>query len=113
MYPLIIFIAGLCIATDSHADQETHIGFSASVSVTGFFSPKLEEVTVEHVTALSPAERAGLVVGDRIVAIEGCPVLGCGAFKAKDLMDREAGETLHLLVWVEGAEPKEVAILVE
>ena len=72
--------------------------FQQKYLFSGFFSPELTEVKVKEVFADSPAELAGLVSGEKILAIDGCEIPGCPASKAKKLMARNVGDTLPLLV---------------
>lgn len=74
--------------------QDGWFGFSQSVEVGWSF--KVESAIVNDVQKDSPAERAGITVGDAFVSIEDCAIPGCGAFKAKKLMEKAAGERLQL-----------------
>ena len=93
---LALLMSSLSI-TATAGDKGT-LGFSAAVSVDGWFSRKLTEVKIEKVFAGTPAENAGLQVGDQILAIDGCEIPGCPSSKAKKLMKREPGQILPLLV---------------
>jgi C-terminal processing protease CtpA/Prc len=99
-YSYRVLFALVCLSSsiDLNAGEKGSIGFSAEVSVSGFFSPELTEVKVKEVFAGSPAELAGLEIGEKILAIDGCEIPGCPASKAKKLMARNIGDTLPLLV---------------
>lgn len=56
----------------------------------------IESATVSVITQGSPAERAGISVGDSLLEIEGCGIPGCGAYKAKGLLEKKVGEILRL-----------------
>lgn len=72
-------------------------GMGVSVETAGFFlSPKLQKVTVVAIKPGLPAESAGVVVGDRIIAINDCKIPGCPAKKAK-AMTKSAPLTLTLM----------------
>ena len=59
-------------------------GMGVDVETGGFFlNPKLQKVTVVAIKPGLPAESAGVVVGDRILAINDCKIPGCPAKKAK------------------------------
>lgn len=61
-------------------------GMGVDVETAGFFlNPKLQKVTVVAIKAGLPAESAGVVVGDRILAINDCKIPGCPAKKAKTM----------------------------
>ncbi len=84
---------------------EGSIGMSASVSVDGIFSPEIVEFKIDDVQAGSPADKAGVKVGQLVIELDGCEIPGCKASKAKKLMNKEAGELLPLLVRkVDGSE---------
>ena len=99
-YTYRTLFALMCLSSSIgvNAGEKGSIGFSAEVSVSGFFSPELTEVKVKEVFAGSPAELAGLEIGEKILAIDGCEIPGCPASKAKKLMARNVGDTLPLLV---------------
>ena len=77
---------------------EGKIGIAAVVSVDGFFSPEITEFKIDKVHSRSPAEKAGVKVGQLVIELDGCKIPGCPADKAKKLMDKEKGEILPLLV---------------
>lgn len=107
----ILFVVLLVMSTAVFASEKGSIGFSAEVSVSGFFSPELSEVKVKEVFANSPAELAGVVVGDKILAIDGCNIPGCSATKGKKLMAKAPGEKLPLLV--EKADGSQISIIID
>lgn len=72
-------------------------GLGIKVETTGFFlSPKLAHVAVVDVKPQSPADTAGVKVGDTIIAINDCSIPGCPAKKAKALT-QTAPVTLTLI----------------
>lgn len=77
---------------------EGKIGIVAGVSVDGFFSPEITEFKIDNVQSGSPAEKAGIKVGQLVIELDGCKIPGCPADKAKKLMAKETGEILPLLV---------------
>lgn len=79
---------------------EARLGLGIQAQTSGFLSPVLEQVTVAKVTPGSPAARAGLHSGDRIVAIDGQAVHGAAARPmAARLQGLRAGQ--HVRVGVE------------
>ena len=80
------------------AFAEGKIGIAAGVSVDGFFSPEITEFKIDEVHSGSPAEKAGIKVGQLVIELDGCKIPGCPADKAKKLMDKEVGAILPLLV---------------
>ncbi|TZF82873.1 PDZ domain-containing protein, partial [Cognatilysobacter lacus] len=70
----------------------------------GLLSPVLEQVTVSRVTPGSPAARAGLHVGDRIVSLDGQTIRGTAARPvAARLQDLHAGQHVRLAIERPGA----------
>lgn len=80
------------------AFAEGKIGIAAGVSVDGFFSPEITEFKIDEVHSGSPAEKAGVKVGQLVIELDGCKIPGCPADKAKKIMSKEAGAILPLLV---------------
>jgi len=80
------------------AFAEGKIGIAAGVSVDGFFSPEITEFKIDKVHSGSPAEKAGVKVGQLVLELDGCKIPGCPADKAKKIMDKKTGEILLLLV---------------
>jgi C-terminal processing protease CtpA/Prc len=74
----IATLALLAAALPALAAQ-ARLGFGVEAKTSGFLSPVLEQVTVARVAPGSPAARAGLHTGDRIVAIDGHLVKGAAA----------------------------------
>ena len=89
------------------------IGLVADVSVDGFFSPELVEFKIKSVVENSAAEKAGVIVGQQVISIDGCDIPGCPASKAKKLMKRETGEILPLRVKNTDGTETLIEILVE
>jgi C-terminal processing protease CtpA/Prc len=74
------------------------LGISANVETDGFFSPTLSSYTIQKVKPKSPAENAGIVVGQKIISVEDCKIPGCPVSEAKKLMRKESGATINLLL---------------
>lgn len=75
--------------------EETHknyvgVGFSAL--------PGAPAITVDFLFAGSPAEKAGMVAGDRVVAVAGRPLDGLAMDEALALVKGEPGTTVRLSV---------------
>ena len=108
-----ILLLTTLLFTAQSAYAKGTIGIGANVSVDGFFSPELVSFKVDSVEENSPAQKAGIIVGQQILAIDGCKIPGCPVKKAKKLMAREAGETIPLLVKNEDGSETLIEILVE
>lgn len=109
-----LFIAGLLafFGTIGYAGEKGSIGFSGKVAVDGFFNPEIASFEVDEVHAGSPAEKAGLKSGDKVLAIEDCKIPGCDTDDAKELMERAPGDELRLTIETKDGEGKEIVILV-
>lgn len=66
---------------------------------------------VKKVLADSPAERAGLVVGDRILAIDGRSTAQLGAERLSELLKGKEGTPVLLAVVSEAKEPRRVKVV--
>jgi len=86
----------LCLAVFPAAAFAEPGWFGLSQRVEVSWAMNVDSAVVNHVAEGSPADRAGIAVGDALTSIEGCAIPGCGAFKAKGLMEGAVGETLNL-----------------
>ena len=89
----------LC-ATAYAADKRASFGFGTDAKTSGYFlNPTLERVWISKVTSDSPAERAGLLVGDVIIAANEKPIPGSSAKMMSSLLRSfKPGDHLHLKV---------------
>lgn len=94
---LVVILISI-ISLNVFAGGEVKLGISGKVAADGFFSPKVMSFIVKDVEPNSPAEKAGIVVGQKIISIEDCKIPGCPAGEAKKLMRKEAGQILRLLL---------------
>ncbi|MEY4729403.1 MAG: hypothetical protein RL020_561 [Pseudomonadota bacterium] len=110
----IRIIIALCLALVSTfaLAEEGSIGIGVETSVDGIFSPTLAVAKIIKVIPGSPAESAGVRVGDLITSIEDCKIPGCPGNKAKSLMAKEPGQTLKLTLLREDKTTQEVMIQV-
>lgn len=90
----------LALLTPATALAKGRLGFGVAVATDGFLSATLSEVKVASVRAGSPAEKAGLMVGDLIVELNGKAIKGSsGPAMKKTLGAVKPGE--HLLLKVQ------------
>lgn len=94
----IRLVACLLVLTPfmSNASEKGYTGFTLEVGVNGFFSPELVSADVKKIDADSPAEKAGIQVGDKLIAIADCKIPGCPAKKGKKLISKQKGQKLPL-----------------
>ena len=97
MLKLVVMLISI-ISLNVLAREQLKIGMTGDVEAEGFFSPTLISYTVKQVKPNSRAEKAGIVVGQKIISVENCKIPGCPADKAKKLMQKEAGVILNLLL---------------
>jgi len=91
--------ATLLVASAAHAAGKPVIGISFSVETDGFFSTTLKKVTVTSVKPGLPAEKAGVLAGDEIVAANDIPIAGTPGGKLKDVLENaKPGDHLKLRV---------------
>jgi predicted metalloprotease with PDZ domain len=80
------------------ATDRIKLGTSADVETDGFFSPTLSSYTIQKVKPNSPAENAGIIVGQKLISVEDCKIPGCPVSEAKKLMRKESGSVINLLL---------------
>jgi C-terminal processing protease CtpA/Prc len=92
-------VATALVATAAHAAGKPLIGISLSIETDGFFSTTLRKVTITAVKPGAPAEKAGLQVGDDVIAANDIPIAGTPGSKLSGLMnDAKPGDHLKLRV---------------
>ena len=91
--------ATLLAATAAHAAGKPSIGIGFSIETDGLFSTTLKKVTVTSVKPGLPAEKAGVLAGDEIVAANDIAIVGTPGGKLKDLLENaKPGDHLKLRV---------------
>ena len=89
---LLLLLAGV-----ASAGEHGFFGFALKVETKGFFlAPTISALSIDQVIPGTPAARAGIRAGDRILAVEGQTVAGSKALELKAKASREVGQTLHL-----------------
>ena len=88
----------LSFAGSAYSEDKGKVGLDLDVGVSGFFSSVLESAEVSFVESDSPAAKAGLQVGDRIVAIDDCQVPGCLTSDAKQRLKRQPGDLVPIVI---------------
>ena len=112
-YQKVLFVFCLFFFSfDSIAEKPIKIGVTWDVTASGFFSPEVDKITAKKVLANSPAEKAGLKVGDKVLSIEDCNIPGCAISKAKAYLKSDSGSKLHLVVENQDGEAKNIIITV-
>ena len=86
---VLAFVAtGIAFADDAKGS----FGFVGKVDSDGFFDPTLKSVFVQSVQPGLPAARAGIVVGDSIIEVDGTKVAGAKASAMADRMKKKPGQ---------------------
>ena len=91
--------------------EEGWLGFSQRVEVSWLLN--VESAVVNAVAKGSPAEKAGIAIGDVFMSVEGCAIPGCGAYKAQGLMKKAVGEVLRLTLKRQNGEEYEAVLVAE
>ena len=78
------------------AGERGYFGFALKVSRGFFLAPVANELAIARVLPDTPAARAGMRRGDRIVEVDGQPVAGARALALKASGARDVGQTLRL-----------------
>ncbi|WP_147302680.1 PDZ domain-containing protein [Thalassotalea euphylliae] len=107
---LIITLILLPIVHTSFASERIKMGVTWSYSASGFFDPKVNELVAKEIVANSPADKAGLKVGDKVKSIEGCQIPGCPATKAKSYLTSKSLNQLKLMVETQQGTAKTVIV---
>ena len=94
----ILVILTLIISLNVFAGEQIKLGITGDVKAEGFFNTTITSYTITKVKPNSLAEKAGMVVGQKIVSVENCKIPGCPASEAKKLMRKESGDILKLLL---------------
>lgn len=92
----LLLISILFIANAVHADNLGKRGFVMNVAASGIFSPEVKSAKVSSVELDSNADKAGIKVGDELIAVHECKIPGCPVKKAKNLISKNTGETVSL-----------------
>ena len=80
-------------------------GFSMAIDSEGFFlNPTLRSIRITKVAAASPAEQAGLKVGDEVIEVAGRAVAGAKGREIQALAEKDVGQSLLLKVKRAGGE---------
>lgn len=111
----LLSIIGLLVllTTAAIAEDKGYTGFTLDVGVSGFFSPELVSADVIKIDADSPAEKSGINVGDKLIAIDGCKIPGCPAKEGKKLISKLSGQLLPLTLQRADGSEYSVSLLVE
>lgn len=87
------------------AAAQARLGFAVSAETDGFFSTTLKQVKIKSVVPGAPADKAGLMAGDEVEAVDDVPVAGANGTKIMDIVHAvQPGQHLRLKVRRAGAE---------
>jgi len=109
MKPKMWLFLWLLAPTLAFAGDKGWTGLTVRTNVSWMLSVKT--AVVAEVQKDSPAEKANIAVGDSITSIEGCDIPGCGVNKAKGLIGKSVGETVHLKLKRQNGEEYSVALV--
>ena len=93
----LLLLSLVLAATGVQAGERGYFGFCLSVATKGFFlNPDVSELKIAKIIPGTPAQRAGIHVGDVIVAVDDVPVLGNKALDLKARAAKDVGQTIRL-----------------
>lgn len=92
----LAFASVAIIALSAHAGCAGH-SWPGGIQARLVWSPS-EGVRVLDTTPEGPADRAGVLAGDRLIAIEGEPVVGLPAQAVHELLEGEVGSWVQITV---------------
>jgi C-terminal processing protease CtpA/Prc len=94
----MLALTALAASIGAYAAQG-RLGFKVSAETDGFFSTTLKQVKIVEVMPGAPAEKAGLMAGDEVEAVDDIPVVGTSGSKIMDRVHAvQPGEHLRLKV---------------
>jgi len=109
-FRLSIIFLFLATPTSLLAEEKLKIGVTWGYTASGFFSPVVIELIANKVIVNSPAAKAGLEVGHKVISIQGCEIPSCSASIVKDFLKMPVGSILHLEVETANGNTKEINI---
>ena len=90
-------ILGFAVVSAAAEEERGFLGFSVEIDGEGFvLNPTLKSATIVSVAAPSPAASAGIAPKDRIVEVEGHPVVGAKGRDLQPLLKKAPGQSLKL-----------------
>lgn len=100
------------VATPALAEDRGSFGVGLSIDGDGFFlNPTVRAVRIDAVVPRSPADRAGLRVGDEVVEIGGRAVVGAKGRDLQSIAETKVGAPLTLRVRHRGGDVVSVTMV--
>lgn len=113
MMKIIITTLLMVFSCYSFSEEQGEKGFIMDVNVSGFFSPTVTQATIKSVIQGSSAEKVGVSVGDKVIAIDGCEIPGCSASTAKSSLQKNIGQKVRLNMLKPNGEIYEANIILQ
>ena len=88
---VLLFCGGVALAA-----EKGWFGFVLGVKGSGLFNPTVHSVVVQSITPGTPAAAQNIAPGDEIVEVGGVSVPGRKANELRPLIEKKAGEVVHL-----------------
>lgn len=102
----------LSLTSAAWAGERGYFGFTPEIDGEGvFWNPTLRAVKIAKVAAKSPAEAAGMQVGDEVIEVAGKAVAGA---KGKDLqgqIEKDIGESVKMKLKHSNGEVVEITMV--
>jgi C-terminal processing protease CtpA/Prc len=101
-------------ATLAGAAERGFLGISYSIDGEGFvFNRIVKSVKVNNVVLRSPASREGIRIGDEILEVDGKRIPGSRVSELKPLLDKQAGQTIRIVLRKSSGQTHTVRVALE
>lgn len=100
------------LAPSLHAEgAKGWLGFGLNVDADGFFHPVVRSIKVSKVLPGTPAEKAGIAVGDLLVEVGAIKVAGAKGDELQSAMHLTVGDTVQLKIQHGADAPRAVTMV--
>ena len=89
----------LAFSASAWAGERGYFGFGFSLDAEGaFWNPTIRAAKIAKVSPKSPADLAGIVVGDEVIEVAGKVVSGAKGKDIQALIEKDVGESVQMKV---------------
>jgi C-terminal processing protease CtpA/Prc len=111
----LVTVSSLVLATAlgsaAAQDERGVFGFGFEIDADGFISPTLKTITVKALTAGSPADLAGMKIGDQVIEVDGKVISGAKARDLEPHLKKNVGQSVSLRLRRPGGEVYSVSMV--
>jgi C-terminal processing protease CtpA/Prc len=101
----------IALGSASAQDERGIFGFGFEIDADGFISPILKSITVKALTAGSPADLAGIKIGDQVIEVDGKVIAGAKARDLEPHLKKNVGQSVLLRLKRPGGEVYSVSMV--